>query len=131
MFDDRYKAVVKAALKQQGWETISDPFYVYAGKTRLQMDLQIEKEGARKIVEIKSFLSEGFFEDFYGAIGQYLVYKKALASNQIDKDLYLAVPFETYKRHFTKPFVSELVKENNIRLLIFNPKTQRITRWIS
>lgn len=92
----------------------------------------IEKEKESKIVvEIKVFGGKSKTTEFEKAKGQYDIYLFALRKNQVDRLLFLAIPDEVYQQTFLRPSIRDIVAEEKMNLLIFNPKTEEITRWIN
>ena len=81
---DKVHQQVVNALKKDGWTITHDPFKVRWKTRKLQVDLGAEKliaaeKDARRIaVEIKSFIGANDLEDLYQAIGQFILYRKAL-----------------------------------------------------
>lgn len=129
MFDDKFKKEVVQCLANAGWKVTQDPFYVRHNKLSFNIDLEVEKDGETRLIEIKSFLSKGFLEDFYGARGKYQTYQDVLDAKGITTPLYLAVPYQTYQESFTNPFIKAILAQSNIKLLVYNLKTKRINRW--
>jgi hypothetical protein len=129
MFDDKFKEEVIRCLAKAGWNVIQDPFYVRHNKLSFNIDLEVEKEGETRLIEIKSFLSKGFLEDFYAARGKYQTYQDVLNIKGITTPLYLAVPYQTYQTGFTNPFIQTILVQSNIKLLVYNIRTKRISRW--
>ena len=59
------------------------------------------QRGTRKIaVEIKSFLGASTLDEFEDALGQFLIYKVALETDEPDRQLYLAIPASVYSDFF-------------------------------
>ncbi len=129
MFNDKFKEEVIRCLEKAGWKVIQDPFYIRHDKLSFNIDLEVEKEGTPRLIEIKSFLSKGFLEDFYAARGKYQTYQDVLTIKGITTPLYLAVPYQTYKTGFMNPFIQTILVQSNIKLLVYNIKTKRITKW--
>jgi hypothetical protein len=81
---DKVHQQVVNALRKDGWTITHDPFNVPWRKRRLQVDLGAERvlaaeKGTQKIaVEIKSFIGANDLEDLYNALGQFILYRKAL-----------------------------------------------------
>ncbi|MEC4806145.1 MAG: element excision factor XisH family protein [Jaaginema sp. PMC 1079.18] len=59
-----------------------------------------EKSEQKIAVEIKSFLNNSAIADFHTALGQFLNYRLALQMTENDRNLYLAVPFDTFNIFF-------------------------------
>jgi hypothetical protein len=47
-----------------------------------------------------------------------------------DRDLYLAMPSDTYKEYFTRSFGKISVETEGVNLIVFNPAEPIITHWI-
>jgi len=136
---DRYHEHVKNALRKDGWTITHDPYtlkWQARKKRNLMIDLAAEKlllaeKDARKIaVEIKSFISSSVMEDLYNAIGQFVLYRKALRQKDAERVLYLAVRREAYDELFSDPADNSLLREDGIKLLVFEPETMEIVQWI-
>ncbi len=133
---DIYHETVKRALDKDGWQITHDPFQVYVGRKRLAMDLGAERlisaqKGTRKIVvEIKSFVSRSDVKDLQQALGQYVMYHQVLVEQEIDHELYLAVPQRTYDSIFQDDLGEILLKNNLLRLLVFDEFEEAIVEWI-
>jgi hypothetical protein len=98
---DFYHEHVKNALINDGWKITHDP-------------LRLESE----------------LTDLYSALGQFLLYRKALAKKEPERKLFLAIREAVYLDVFVHPDNQELCASEQIRLLVFNPDTQEIVRWI-
>jgi hypothetical protein len=131
MFEDKLKEAVKIALLLAGVEIIADPYRFRAGGFKYQIDLAVKITGSTAVVEIKSFVSLSFLEDFYAAIGQYLTYRYALQLAQAHADLYLAVPSHVYVKHFAKPLIKGILEMHHVKLIVFDPENNQVTQWIN
>lgn len=90
------------------------------------------QRGAERIaVEIKSFTSGSFLDDFHYAVGQYLNYRAVLALREPERVLYLAVPLDTYEAFFQAGIAAISVQTYAIKLLAYNPATQEVLQWIN
>ncbi|MEN0048323.1 MAG: element excision factor XisH family protein [Bacteroidota bacterium] len=89
-----------------------------------------EKEGQKIAVEIKSFIGHSKLHDLYNALGQYVLYSPALNRQEADRKLYLAIPKSAYEFFFSDPIAQEIVKSNNLRFIVFDPKEEKIVLWI-
>ena len=69
---------------------------------------------------------------FHEAIGQYLDYKSALADNEPDRTVYLAIPEDAfYNDLFQGTFIQKRLKEESINLIVFDISQNTITKWIN
>jgi XisH protein len=102
----------------------------------VKIDLGAEKLlGAQRgeentTIEIKSFLRDSAVYDFYGALGQFRFYYHALRQFEPDRVLYLAVSKDVFDDFFEEPFVMEVVDLEDVKMLIFSVKEERIIKWI-
>ena len=133
---DAYHDVVKSALEKDGWVITHDPLRLVAGGVRAYIDLGAEqtmgaeKEGEKIAVEIKSFVVDSDISELERAIGQYILYAVILTQEEADRKLYLAVPETAYYGIFSEQVVDLLVKNQKIRLIIYDVLEKRITQWI-
>jgi hypothetical protein len=132
---DKVHQQVVNALKKDGWTITHDPFKVRWKKRGLQVDLGAERllaaqKGAEKIaVEIKSFIGANDLDDLYHAIGQFILYRKALRRADPDRELFLAIDGSVYKQMFDDPEGESLRAEEKIKLLVFDKSTEEIVLW--
>ncbi|MBM3241142.1 fatty-acid synthase [Candidatus Poribacteria bacterium] len=134
---DAYHDIVKNALEKDGWTITHDPLHLEMGGVRINIDLgaeqqpiAAEKDGEKIAVEIKSFVGGSDINELEKAIGQYLLYSIVLANEEPDRKLYLAVPETAYYGIFSEQAVILLVKNQNVRLIIFDEFEGRIIQWI-
>lgn len=133
---DIYHETVKKALEKDRWEITHDPYQIYVGKKRLVMDLGAERlisaeKGTRKIiVEIKSFVSRSDVKDLQQALGQYVMYHQVLAEQQVERELYLAIPKRTYDTIFQDEIGQILLKNEWLRLVVFDETEEVIVEWV-
>ena len=136
MARDLFHDLVRAGLEAEGWVITADPLYLSFGRVNFEVDLAAEKviaaeRGDRRIaVEIKSFLKSSFVTDFYGALGQFLSYRLALQHIEPDRELFLAVPLETFERFFSLEFTQSAVREYVLRLIVYDSERGGLTQWI-
>ncbi|MBD1908136.1 XisH family protein [Funiculus sociatus GB2-A5] len=134
---DIYHDTVKIALIKDGWTIIADPYTIKYKEAELFPDLAAEKliaaeQNKRKIVvEVKSFLSPSLIRDFETALGQYILYKNFLTLTQQEYQLYLAVSERAYENLFKRDSIQEVVKLNQILLIIFDIDKEEILQWLN
>lgn len=136
MAKDIFHEHVKIALKKDNWEITNDPFFLRHLKKKLEIDLGAEKiiaavRAEKKIaIEIKSFLSHSRLYDYHSALGQFVTYRRLLKKTEEDRILYLAVPLDAFNEFFNTPFGKEAIKEEQLKLMVFNPEKKEIVLWI-
>jgi len=99
---DIHHQVLKLALEREGWNVTDDPFFVKIGRKTAEIDLGAERiilaeRATEKIaVEVKSFVGTSMITEFYKALGQFLMYQRALQTAEPERTLYLALPQAAY-----------------------------------
>lgn len=70
--------------------------------------------------------------NFHEAIGQYLDYKSALEDFEPDRVVFLAIP-TTILNHpvFQGRFIQKRLKEEDVKLIVFDASQNIIVQWIS
>jgi hypothetical protein len=133
---DIYHDNLRTALEKDGWRIVNDPLRLVAGGVGLYVDLTaepmltIQRNQQQIAVEVKSFEIQSQITSFYEALGKYLTYRKALEINQLNMDLYLAVPQKAFDAIFQKDLVSQLVREYQVHLMVYSITNQTILSWI-
>lgn len=136
MAKDIYHDIVRSALEKDGWTITQDPLRITIGARGVYVDLGAEKlliaerEGRKIAVEIKSFLSPSPVKDLENALGQYILYEDIMALSQPDRTLYRAVHEEIYLDFFAEEIVQLILNNKRMKLIIFDPVQEVITRWI-
>lgn len=133
---DRIHQQVKAALEKDGWQITEDPLFVpVQGLAGLYIDLaareiwRAQKNGRHIVIEIKDFAGQSFTRAFYEALGQVLVYEKALAERGVDWPLFLAIPVEAYQRLEKIPLFMQILQYFAVNLLIIDLQQQTVAAW--
>lgn len=128
---------VREALLKEGWQITHDPLRIPIDGTYLEIDMAGEiilgaERGTEKIaVEVKSFLKKSFMTNFHEAIGQYLDYESALEDFDPQRIVYLAIPLHAFNNPiFQGRFVQKRLKQENAKLIIFEPIKNEIIKWI-
>jgi hypothetical protein len=134
---DLYHDHVKTALEKDGWTITHDPYRLkWRARKKMLIDLAAEKvllaeKGASKIaIEVKSFVSASEMEDLYNAVGQFILYRKALRKTEPERELYLAVRRDVYDDLFNDSNEDSLLNEEGVKLIVFEPETKEIVLWI-
>jgi hypothetical protein len=133
---DLFHDAVKHALIQDGWKITHDPLSLKVGRKDLFVDLgaerflAAEREDEKIAVEIKSFVGSSEVEDLRNALGQYVLYQSALAKIEPERTLYLAIRQRIYADVFEEEIGSMLLEQGIVKLIVFDPKSEVIVRWI-
>lgn len=114
------------------------PYTISFGGLTIAVDLGAEKligtikDNQKIAVEIKSFLEKSSaISQFHKALGQFINYWAVLKRKESERILYLAIPSFTYDSFFSLEFPQLMIKENNLKLIIFEPQKEVILAWIN
>ncbi len=117
-------------MENDGWSITHDPFtFRFFFPARLRVDLgaeitrdalEAQRGGYLIAVEVKSFALTTVSTDLYMAVGQYYCYNSWLRRTVPNRVLYLVQPIGQ----------SVQADHGRIRLIGFDPATERITQWI-
>ena len=133
---DLYHEAVKNALVKDGWTITHDPLAIGTLKLRVYPDLGCEKADNGKhlriiAVEIKVFGNpKEQTSKLEKAVGQYSFYRSILRNTNSPRGPYLAVPTEVYHKLFQIDIVRDFIRDQAIKLIVFNPETQEVEKWI-
>jgi hypothetical protein len=134
---DLFHEAVKNGLKKQQWTISSDPLELEWEEVKVKIDLAAERliaaerDEEKIAVEVKSFVGTSAISDFHTALGQFLNYKIMLEMYEPDRQLYLAVPQETYKTFFQSRFAQLAIERHQLKLIVYNPVGEEIVKWTS
>ncbi|MGD1715243.1 element excision factor XisH family protein [Dapis sp. BLCC M172] len=87
-----------------------------------------ERAGEKIAVEVKSFISNSAISEFHKALGQFINYKTVLSQKAPERELYLAVPKTTYEDFFKLELIQLVIKNQDIKLIIYHPEWETIGR---
>ena len=133
---DIYHEAVKNALIKDGWTILADPYKIKYKDAELFADLAAEKplaaerNGRKIVVEIKSFLSPSPMRDFEIALGQYILYRNLISLTEPEYQIYLAIKDSIYENFFQRESIQDIVKINQLLLLVVEMEKEKILQWI-
>jgi hypothetical protein len=134
---DFYHNTVKNALLKDGWIITDDPFVIEFKGLRLYADLgaekllAAEKVGQKVVIEIKVFNSISLITELEKAVGQYGIYRTFLKRINPERQLYLAIAEDVYQDFFQRPAIQEIIRDQEINLIVFEPNSEEILQWIN
>ncbi|MBE9111121.1 XisH family protein [Nodosilinea sp. LEGE 07298] len=134
---DLFHTAVRHGLEKDQWRISNDPLELEWEEVKVKIDLAAERliaaeRGEEKIaVEIKSFISPSPVSDFHTALGQFLNYRIMLEVKEPERELYLAIPIDTYETFFQSRFAQTAMERYQLKLIVYNPVSEEIVRWIS
>jgi XisH protein len=133
---DTYHEVVKEALITDGWTITHDPLTLLSkAEGGLATDLGAEKiitaeKGLQKIaVEVKSFLVPSAIHEFIKSTGQYRAYTGAILLKKRNRVMYLAMPTYVWQKLENKKIIQFMVKDAQMRLILYDPQLKIIDEW--
>ena len=135
---DRDHNIVVQALKAAGW-TVTHEKGIFIklddkrGLIDIGAEIYVAEKGLRKIaVEVKNYpgSGDGVMGDFDRSIGQYLRYRECLADDEPDRQIIKAVPNATYDEFLSKPQTAAYLRRYDVKLLVYNPSSKTIDKWI-
>jgi hypothetical protein len=134
---DLCQPAVEIALQKEGWTVVASPKSLITDDETFYIGLKAERRvkvsevlPATVYIEVKCFHSTGKYkrDDFYTAVGQYIVYRTIMEMQSTDVALYLAIPSETYDEF--SPTILKVLEINKIRIIIVDLAKERVTQWI-
>jgi hypothetical protein len=63
-------------------------------------------------------------------VGQFGFYSLAIAEEEPNRTLFLAMPENAYKHLFKDPISKELARINKMHFIVFDVETEKIVSWI-
>lgn len=132
---DLFHQAVRRALEKEGWLVTHDPLHIELPDIEVYIDLgasrliAAERESKKIAVEIKTFLGTSTVFEFHLAVGQFVNYRFLLNKVEPDRELYLAVPVNTYATFFRRETVREMIQAHSLKLAIYNPNQEEIEQW--
>jgi XisH protein len=134
---DVFHQAMRHALEKDGWTITDDPLLVDLKEVKVFVDLgaerliAAERENETIAVEVKSFVGGSTISEFHTALGQFINYRLFLKLSDPNRSLYLAVPSETFEEFFTGKIISQILKENNLKIIVYEPISEVIEQWIN
>lgn len=132
--DKFYDSVINA-LRKDGWTITDEEFYLPFATRTAYIDILAEKpvtaeKAGRKIaVEVKTFGGASQMAELEKAVGQFVIYKTALAVAELEHDLYLAVPTDM-GAFFQLPAVTKMRRDFGIKVVTYDPQKEVLSQWI-
>lgn len=131
---DRYHDAVTRALVKAGWEITGEQVKVIIEDRYLFIDVEATKQSEDRVVliEVKELETAASpVAALASALGQYFLYRVALADADIHTPLYLAVSTNTYEGILSEKLGQLSISQGNVSLLIFDPEREEIVRWVA
>jgi hypothetical protein len=137
MAKDIYHQTVRRALEKEGWTITHDPFRipkrVIGAKLEIDLGLEkiivAEKDTEKIVVEVKSFLKTSLIHEFHSVLGQYLNYTIGLEKINSERQLYLAIPKNTYEDLSEMSLFQASIEKFDVKIIVFEPTTEVISSW--
>lgn len=132
---DQCEPQIIRALAKAGWHILKRQYPLRLGWNRgaVFADLRLQR-GTDQIlvVEIKCFPEQlSQLEEFYHAVGQYMLYRNALKINNIQEPIYLAIPLTIYHTFFQVEAIQSTLEDAKIKLIVVNVDAEEIVAWVN
>jgi hypothetical protein len=130
---DYYHDTVVRALTKAGWMVTKEQVTIVLDKRRLWIDIRAvkESESLMILVEVKGFQNMPSPMNYLAdAVGKYVVYRSTLDYLRFETPLYMAVPLAAYESILSETIAQPVFQRANIKLIVFDPKTEEIVQWI-
>jgi len=134
---DLFHDAVRHALEKEGWIITDDPLHLDFGGVEIYIDLGAEKllaaerNGQKIAVEIKSFIRSSAITEFHAALGQFINCRTLLKQKEPERELYLAAPVSIYEPFLRLELIQIVIREQNLKLILYNPEREVIEQWIN
>lgn len=133
-----YHDAVIRALQADGWTITDDPLRVSFGGRDLYVDLGAERiligaerRTERIAVEVQSFLGLSPVRDLQEAVGQYTIYELILATQELKRKLFLAVPLRVREGILGEQFGRLIIENLRLHVLVFDEQKETVIEWIN
>lgn len=132
---DNCEPQVINALQKVGWIVTQQPFAIRINpKELVYADLHLshnQLDYAIIVVEVKCFSdNRSHLDQFYHAVGQYLIYRQILNLKPMKVDLYLSVPSTIYQTFFKRISVQAVIDEIAMKMVIIDLEREEVIEWI-
>jgi XisH protein len=107
------------------------------GQRNLYIDLAAERGDGEAValeliaLEVQSIGDPSPVADLQQALGQFIMYRMVLAERQPERTLFLAVPGDVYDGFLSEPLGRRMMERFRLKVMVFDPATGRVLRWIS
>ncbi len=126
---DLFHQPFRNALEKDGWRITHDPHVVRFDRHDFNIDLSAEKAGRKIAIEIQDAVGAFEVEDLAKALGEFILYRSVLATQEPDRVLYLAVQDVTFHEGFGEQMGSMLIEELGLGLIVYNERSEKILSW--
>jgi hypothetical protein len=128
---DKFHDVVIRALQKDGLTVIKEQQRLYIDSRILKIDVHLKnQEDLEILVEIKSFDSGSPVIDISDAVGKYAVYRAILDDSEDKRQLYLAIPKTAHDGIFSERLGQLLMARLELKIIVYDVKTETIVLWI-
>ncbi len=128
---DFYHDTVVRALSTAGWIVSPKQYRIDLPERKLWIDIFATRSSDRITVEIKGFENIPSPVDYLqAALGQYLLYRAIIRSQNSNIPLYMAVPQAAFHGIFEESIGQIALKELDVWLIVFDPIREKVVKWI-
>ena len=130
---DRYHDTVVRALRKLGWTIVSEQVALIMPTRRVWIDIRASRDAGNIaiLVEVKGFERMASPVAYMReTIGQCVLYQTMMEYSGVPDVLYLAVPAAAFAGILGEEFGLRVLARAQVRLILFDPVLEEITRWI-
>ncbi|HVC80425.1 MAG TPA: element excision factor XisH family protein [Chloroflexota bacterium] len=130
---DRHHDAVVRALRKAGWVILAEQVALSMPMRRVWVDIRASKEADNLaiLIEVKGFERPASPVAYLAeTIGQCLLYQTILDFAGVTDTLYLAVPSVAFTGILGEELGRQAIQRAQVRLILFDPVQEEITRWI-
>jgi hypothetical protein len=128
--DDCQVQIIRA-MQKAGWTVSPKPYVLRLDrKYRLHIDLEAQNDDKHIVlIEVKCFSdTKAETVDLYHALGQYLIYRSLLKQQNLELELFLAVPNHAYRSVFARMGMPS-IEENDVKIIVVDIEREEILEW--
>lgn len=123
------------AFQKDGWQIVRKPQYIPMRMRTLYADVSLSRNnnGTTEeiiVVEVKCFGNpDRDIEEFYSAVGQYVLYRTALSLIPLRYAVFLALPEIAFERLSIEPALIEVFNRLDVKLVVVDTEREEIVLW--
>jgi hypothetical protein len=130
---DRHHDAVVRALRKAGWTIVAEQVALSMPTRRVWIDIRASKDAGKIaiLVEVKGFERLASPVAYLGeVIGQCVLYQTILEYAGVTDTFHLAVPAAAFEGILGEEIGLQAIERAQVRLILFDPVLEEITRWI-
>jgi hypothetical protein len=131
---DECEPKVIRALQKDGWTIVAQPSHFYSvDGVHIYPDLAARREETQElvIIEVKCFTGKfSIREEYFRALGQYIIYREVLVQRQQEELLFMSVQTDVYDTLLKQDVFQASIRRDRVKLVIIDMDQEIIRQWI-